>query len=170
MPEFLLVSSAARRFSMAASFEGNFLSSFFYWCFHWPYLVVQVYKLITCVRRANENAGNLISRVQFLINIFILKTELRISDFQHFHWLAGHRLSALTTHWIISACSHWIKLITWYKIGWWLSDDIPRPIWYPSSDFISTEGKPRKEQTFTLNFESVKGNRKKLLQKPLTDK
>ena len=23
----------------------------------------------------------------------LLKTELRISDFQHFHWLAGHRLS-----------------------------------------------------------------------------
>ena len=25
---------------------------------------------------------------------YLLKTELRISDFQHFHWLAGHRLSA----------------------------------------------------------------------------
>ena len=24
----------------------------------------------------------------------LLKTELRILDFQHFHWLAGHRLSA----------------------------------------------------------------------------
>ena len=24
----------------------------------------------------------------------LLKTELRISHFQHFHWLAGHRLSA----------------------------------------------------------------------------
>ena len=24
----------------------------------------------------------------------LLKTELRTSDFQHFHWLAGHRLSA----------------------------------------------------------------------------
>ena len=23
----------------------------------------------------------------------IIKIELRISDFQHFHWLAGHRLS-----------------------------------------------------------------------------
>ena len=73
---------------------------------------MQVYELITCVRRANENAGNLISVVQFLINIYIyiyiyiyvcmyvcmyvyiLKTELRILDFQHFHWLAGHRLSA----------------------------------------------------------------------------
>ena len=32
VPEFLLVNSAARRFSMAASFEGKFLSSFFYWC------------------------------------------------------------------------------------------------------------------------------------------
>ena len=71
VPEFLLVNSAARRFSMAASFEGNFLSSFLYWCFHWPYLVVQVYELITCVRRANENAGNLISGVQFLINKYI---------------------------------------------------------------------------------------------------
>ena len=67
VPEFLLVNSAARRFSMAASFEGIFLSSFLSWCFHWPYLVVQVYELITCFRRANENAGNLISGVQFLI-------------------------------------------------------------------------------------------------------
>ena len=25
---------------------------------------------------------------------YLLKTELRILDFQHFHWLAGHRLSA----------------------------------------------------------------------------
>ena len=32
---------------------------------------MQVYELITCVRRANENAGNLISVVQFLINIYI---------------------------------------------------------------------------------------------------
>ena len=31
---------------------------------------------------------------QFLINIYLLKTELRISDLQHFYWLAGHRLSA----------------------------------------------------------------------------
>ena len=26
--------------------------------------------------------------------IYLLKTELRISDSRHFHWLAGHRLSA----------------------------------------------------------------------------
>ena len=26
--------------------------------------------------------------------LFLLKTELLILDFQHFHWLAGHRLSA----------------------------------------------------------------------------
>ena len=26
--------------------------------------------------------------------LYLLKTELRISHFQHFHWLAGHRLSA----------------------------------------------------------------------------
>ena len=42
---------------------------------------------------------------------------------------------------------------------------------YPSSDFILTEGKPRIEQTFTLNFELVKENqKKKFLQKPVTDK
>ena len=33
----------------------------------------------------------------YIINIcmytHLLKTELRISDFQHFHWFAGHRLS-----------------------------------------------------------------------------
>ena len=28
------------------------------------------------------------------IYMYLLKTELRILDFQHFHWLAGHRLSA----------------------------------------------------------------------------
>ena len=81
-PEFLLVNSAARRFSMAASFEKKFLSSFLYWCFHWPYLVVQVYELITSVRRANENAGNLISVVQFLINIYIYIAAMihRVND------------------------------------------------------------------------------------------
>ena len=31
---------------------------------------MQVYELITCVQRANENAGNVISVVQFLINIY----------------------------------------------------------------------------------------------------
>ena len=34
-------------------------------------LVVQVYELITCVQRANENAGNVISVGQFLINKYI---------------------------------------------------------------------------------------------------
>ena len=34
---------------------------------------MQVYGLITCVRRTNENAGNLISGVQFLINVYIVK-------------------------------------------------------------------------------------------------
>ena len=28
------------------------------------------------------------------VYIYTLKTELRISHFQHFHWLAGHWLSA----------------------------------------------------------------------------
>ena len=67
-------------------------------------------------------------------------------------------ISKFITHRIISAGSHWIKLI---KIGRWLSDDIPRPIWYPSSDFISTGGKPRNKQTVTLNFVLVKENQKK---------
>lgn len=38
------------------------------------------------------------------------------------------------------------------QIGRWLSEDIRRPIWYPSSDFISTKEKPGNEQTFKLNF------------------
>ena len=33
-------------------------------------------------------------RASLVIYHFLLKTELRILDFQHFHWLAGHRLSA----------------------------------------------------------------------------
>ena len=37
---------------------------------------MQVYELITCARRANENAGNLISGVQFLINIYIYNDYL----------------------------------------------------------------------------------------------
>ena len=46
---------------------------------HSPYLVVQVYELITCVRRANENARNLISVVQFLIYFFSLQfTYIRL--------------------------------------------------------------------------------------------
>ena len=32
--------------------------------------------------------------IYLYIFIYLLKTELRILDFQHFHWLAGHRLSA----------------------------------------------------------------------------
>ena len=40
--------------------------------------VVHVYELITCVRRANENAGNVISVVQFLIKIYILPREFVI--------------------------------------------------------------------------------------------
>ena len=43
-----------------------------------------------------------------------------------------------------------------------ITDDIRRPIWYPSSDFISTEGKPKNEQTFTLNFKLVKENQRRL--------
>ena len=35
---------------------------------------MHVYELITCVRRANENAGNVISVVQFLIKSNIDQT------------------------------------------------------------------------------------------------
>ena len=79
---YLLVNSAATRFLMAAGVEGKFLSSFLY-LMTCPYLVVQVYELITYVRRANENARNLISVVQFLI-IYLLKTgslDNAIQDF-----------------------------------------------------------------------------------------
>jgi len=32
------------------------------------------------------------------------------------------------THRIISSGSHWIKLIKWYKIGWWISG--PSIVWF----------------------------------------
>ena len=44
------------------------------------------------------------------------------------------------------------KMITWYKMGRWLSDCIRHPTSYPSSDFISTKERPRKEKSFKLNF------------------
>ena len=40
---------------------------------------------------------------------------------------------------LICAGYHEIKLITWYKIGWWLSDNICHLIWYSSSDLISNK-------------------------------
>ena len=33
------------------------------------------------------------SELSWFDELILLKTELRTSDFQHFHWLAGHRLS-----------------------------------------------------------------------------
>ena len=42
----------------------------------------------------SERAYYLSYFINIYIYIYILKTELRILDFQHFHWLAGHRLSA----------------------------------------------------------------------------
>ena len=83
-------------------------------------------------------------RLQDLLNSTRSRTEKKINIF--------------ITHRIISAFSHWIKLITWYKTGRWISEDIRRQIWYPSSDFISTEGKRKNEQTFSLNFKLVKEN------------
>ena len=54
---------------MAPSVEGKPLSSFLYLmkCSLTIFGSVKVYELITSVRRANENARNLISGVQFLI-------------------------------------------------------------------------------------------------------
>ena len=67
----------------------------------------------------------------------------------------------IITHQLISAGSHWIKLITWYNI-------VHRG--YPPSDFISTEEKPRNEQMLKLNFKLVMENKKPVLQKPATEK
>mgnify|MGYP007094298286 CR=1 FL=1 len=36
------------------------------------------------------------------------------------------------------------------------------PIWYRSSDFVSTEQRPGNEQTFKLNFQSVMENKRRL--------
>ena len=55
-------------------------------CVHWPYLVVQVYELITCARQANKNAGNVISVVQFLIILFIVRTTLELSKIDWLYW------------------------------------------------------------------------------------
>ena len=72
--EYLLFDSAARRFLMVAGVEGKFLSSSLYLmtCSLIVFGSAWYMGLITCVRRANENARNLISVVQFLIsrNIF----------------------------------------------------------------------------------------------------
>ena len=72
--EYLLFDSAARRFLMVAGVEGKFLSSSLYLmrCSLIIFGSAGCMGLITCVRRANETARNLISVVQFLIsgNIF----------------------------------------------------------------------------------------------------
>ena len=41
-----------------------------------------VYELIACVRRANENAGNLISVVQFLRILFIIESSQTFMGFR----------------------------------------------------------------------------------------
>ena len=44
-----------------------------------------------------QKAETVLSAVIYIyiyIYIYLLKTQLRILDFQHFLWLAGHRLSA----------------------------------------------------------------------------
>ena len=76
-------------------------------------------------------------------------------------YLDALRWLYIITHKIISEGSHLIKLITRYKIGRWLSDDIHRPIWYLSSDFNSMEGKPRNKWTFKLKLLISQGKPKK---------
>ena len=46
------------------------------------------------------------------------------------------------------------------------------PIWYPSSDFISMEGKPRNKRTFKLSFNNYwsRKTKKDFLQKKVMDK
>ena len=44
----------------------------------------------------NHVLVSLASSLYIYILLLLLKTELRISDFQHFHWLAGQRLSVHT--------------------------------------------------------------------------
>ena len=72
--EYILFDSATRRFFMdVASVEGKFLSSSLFDNVLIDHIWQCRYmKVITCVRRANENAMNLIAVVQFLIsrNIF----------------------------------------------------------------------------------------------------
>ena len=61
-----------------------------------PYLVVQVYELITCVRRANENAGNVISVVQFLIKMYIPKQWIALNArAARPRWLATQTLDSV---------------------------------------------------------------------------
>ena len=65
--EYLLFDSAAKRFLMVAGVEGKFLSSSLYLmtCSLIIFGSAGCMGLITCVQRANENARNLISVVQF---------------------------------------------------------------------------------------------------------
>ena len=85
VPELLFVKYSSRRFSIAVSFQRKKIHRDFFICLrvHRPYLVVQVYELITCVQRANENAGNLISVVQFLINTDIYTNNMHTH--KHIH-------------------------------------------------------------------------------------
>lgn len=63
---------------------------FIWWRVHWPYLVMQVNVLITCVWRANEKARDLISVVQFLIYIHIITARKNSfhpwSTYKHAHF------------------------------------------------------------------------------------
>ena len=47
-----------------------------------------------CYKVFDQLCDELCDKLFDQLYIYLLKTELRISDFRHFHWLAGHRLSA----------------------------------------------------------------------------
>ena len=101
VPEYLLVNSAARWFLMAVWKENCYPAFFTSWRVHWPYLEMQVYELITWVRRANENARNLISGVQFLIiynlNVNDLRNYFVLLEQQRMKGLKNSRLNGTWT-------------------------------------------------------------------------
>ena len=52
-----------------------------------------VFNLVCMENCSDEKNWNFLFTVVISVYILLLKTELRTSDFKHFHWLAGHRLS-----------------------------------------------------------------------------
>ena len=48
---------------------------------------------ITDITTSDNHMINLVPVFTDAPYVLLLKTELRMSDLQHFHWLAGHRIS-----------------------------------------------------------------------------
>ena len=51
------------------------------------------FNLVCMENCSDEKNWNFLFTFVISVYILLLKTELRTSDFKHFHWLAGHRLS-----------------------------------------------------------------------------